>query len=199
MPLFRKKPPKRLTLEAQLRTLAANGINLNPGRTVDDLLISFPRERFESLPYELLITMLGSEVESRPCGRHFTDCIYTFDAECIEDHGDYRAQLRPLTRIAGGDLPIEDIRDAIDVEAGTARIEFTLDGRPHKFEPTIYDDWFDCQVISWLDTLLTSRDSTRRYFILDNSGDQNLVVLCTTPHLITKLVKATGLQFHRTN
>ena len=198
MRLFRKKPPKPITLETQLRTLAANGINLNPGRTVDDLLISFPREEFESVPYELLLMMLGSEVESRPCGRHFTNFIYTFDAECIEDTGDYARKIQRLAEIAGGDLPIEDIRDAIDVEAGTARIEFTLDGRPHEFEPTIDNDWFDCKVISWLDTLLTSRGSTRRFFLYD-TGDQNIVVLCTTPHLITKLAKATGLQFHRTN
>lgn len=199
MPLFRKKPPKRLTLESQLRTLAASGINLNPGRTVDDLLISFPREKYESSPYDLLFMMLGFEVESRPSGRHFTDSVYSFDAECIEDNGDYRAQLRPLTRIAGGDLPIEDIRDAIDVDAGLARIELTLDGRTHTFEPTIDNDWFDPAVVSWLDALLTSRGSTRRYFILDNPGHQNLVVLCTTVHNITTLVKATGLRFSSAN
>lgn len=197
MRLFRKKSPKHLPLETQLQTLAANGINLNPGRTIDDLLVSFPREEYETLPYNLLLIMLGAEVEDESGGT-FTDTVCSFDAECIEDTGDYRFKVERLAEIAGGDLPIEDIRDAIDVEAGTARIECTLDGRTHEFEPRFDDDWFDPEVIDWLEQLLTSRGSTRRFFLYD-SGDQNIVVLCTTPHIITKLVKATGLQFHRAN
>jgi len=195
MPLFRNKAPKHLSLETQLQTLADHGINLLPDRTVDEFLISFPREDYESSPFGLVLFVLGGEVESRPCGRHFSNDIYTFDAECIEDHGDYRSQVLQLCRIAGDDLPVEDISDTIDIDAGIARIELTLDGRTHEFEPHVDNDWFDPDVIFWLDALLAARGSTRRFFLHD-TGDQNLVTICTTPDRVAALSKATGLVFH---
>ena len=193
MPLFRKKPPTNLPLEAQLQTLAAHGIALRPDRTIDDLLDSWPREEYKAHPYSLLLLRLGGEVEEEP-GGYLTDHVCSFDAESIEDTCDYRFKVERLAEIAGGDLPLQGVTDAVDIEARTAHIECQLDGRSHRFEPTVNDDWFDPAVIAWHGELLAARGSPRRYFLHD-IGDQNIIIACITPAQARGLTKATGLRF----
>jgi len=193
MPLFRKKPPTHLPLETQLQTLAAHGIALRPDRSIDDLLDHWSREQYESDPYSLLLLMLGAEVEDESDG-HFSDNVCSFDAECIEDTCDYRFTVERLAEIAGGDLPLQRVTDAVDIEARTAHIECQLDGRTHRFEPTVNNDWFDPAVIAWLGKLLAARASPRRYFLHD-IGDQNFIIACITPAQAKALTKATGLRF----
>lgn len=194
MPLFRKKP-KPTPLEAQLQTLAARGLPLHPDRTIDDLLFSWPREQYEAEPCTLLLFMLGSEVEDDG-GGHFSDNIYTFDAECIEDTGDYARNIERLAEIAAPDLPLQSISDEIDIEAGLARIEFTLDGRAHRIDQAFNNDWFDPEVICHLGRLLAARPTQRRFFYYD-TGDQNILVACLTPAHAKALRRETGLRLLR--
>jgi hypothetical protein len=192
---FWRKKLKSVTLETQLQSLAARGISVRPGRTIDELLISFPREEYESDPFRLLLFMLGGEVEDGEAqGSYFTDNVYCFDAESIEDTCDYKFKVERLVKIAAPDLPIQNVTDAIDLEAATAHIEFELDGRTHHIEPTINDDWFDPEVLYYLARLLAARSGERRFFHCD-TGDQNIVIACLTPAQSKALAKATGLEF----
>ena len=59
---------KTMTLEEQIKELSALGLNLNDGVTVDDLLYSFDRNEYESEPFELILFVLGIEVERAPWG-----------------------------------------------------------------------------------------------------------------------------------
>lgn len=191
-----QEQPTPIPLETQLETLAARGIALRPDRTIDDLLFSYPREEYEAEPYTLLLFMLGGEVEEQPWGRHFSDNVYGFDAECIEDTGDYKSKIKRLAKIAGPDLPLQSVTDEIDIIEGVAHIEFTLDGRTHDIEPTVDDDWFDPEVITHLAKLLAARPTERRFFAYD-TGDQNLLIACLTPAQAEALEKDAGLTFHQ--
>jgi hypothetical protein len=163
---------------------------------VEELLISFPREEYESPPYALLLSMLGGEVEDDSASGYFSDDLYSFDTECIEDHGNYARKVERLGQIAEGDLPIKNLRDYVDLAAGEAWIELELDGRTHRFEPAIDDDWFDPAVLTWLDSLAAERGSRRRLMYLD-TGDQNVVVGFATLEQLKRLRRATGLGFVR--
>lgn len=57
-----------MKLETQISRLAELGLPLATGRTVDDLLHSLPRDVFERRPYEVLLSVLGAEVEEEPWG-----------------------------------------------------------------------------------------------------------------------------------
>lgn len=134
--LFKKKPP---TLDQQLRDLVACGVRLtddmssaaaihrqaekdSDGNTFGD----WSREAFEKDPYRLLLTVLGNPETERA-----TNLLH-FDTECIEDHGSYAELAEHLRTMAGDDLPLEDIEDYVDVEAGEAWLSFKLDGTERK-------------------------------------------------------------------
>ena len=119
--LFKRGPSGPVSFEKQLSTLANCGIKLAPGVAPEALLESFDREAFEAEPYRLLLVCMGGEAESEsqagetgyPC-----DNIWHFDTECIEDHGAYAAIARRMKDLAQGELPLEEINDYVDVEAG---------------------------------------------------------------------------------
>jgi len=57
-----------MRLEEQLAKLADLGLKLDDGITVDDLLYSFGREDYEKRPFDLILFVLGIEVEREPWG-----------------------------------------------------------------------------------------------------------------------------------
>jgi hypothetical protein len=136
-----------MKLEEQLEELARIGLTLEPGVTVDDLLESFDRKKLEREPFDLLLFLFGAEVEREPWGRPFCRHVWNFDTECIEDHGAYVAIVRRLAELAGATGRLTDVRDHVDVEAGEAWLEYTLDGKPRRHVPKVRDDWADVEVV----------------------------------------------------
>lgn len=188
-----KKRRKHIPLEEQLDTLARCGIRPLPGRTVDELLESFEREQYEEDPFALLLTMLGAEVETgESAGEPFSDAVWTFDTECIEDHGAYVHIAERMRDLARGDLPIEGIADYVDVDEGVAWLSFRLDGRVQRWDATVNNDRVDPAVLSRFAALLASRRTPRRYTYLDLGGQACLLGCATEPQL-AQLRRATGL------
>ena len=90
-----------MTLEEQLSVLAELGLKLNEGISVDDMLYSFGREDYESNPFEMVLFVLGIEVEREPWGRAMCNRAWNFDTECITSTGDYVQVLHNLCRVPG--------------------------------------------------------------------------------------------------
>jgi hypothetical protein len=181
-------------LEDQLEDLAEAGIRMNDGRSVEDLLISFPRSEYESKPYELLLNVLGGEVEAEPWGRRFSDDVWLLDAECIEGDGTYVTVAERLADVAKGALPLNEIRDRVDHEAGEAWLEFTLDGEQHRWEAKVEDDWIDPNIFLRFAKLLGQREPELRFMQLD-SGDQSALIGAATPAQVELLHELTELPF----
>jgi hypothetical protein len=78
-----------MTLEKQLAELNRLGLNLADGVTIDDLLYSFGRQEYEKKPFDLILFVLGIEVERKPWGRPICSRVWNFDTECINGTGDY--------------------------------------------------------------------------------------------------------------
>ncbi|MCZ6683111.1 MAG: hypothetical protein O7B26_07995 [Planctomycetota bacterium] len=189
------QPLKNMNLEAQLGALAEHGIRLLPDRTVDELLISFSREDYESDPYSLLLTVMGSDVEEDPWGRRFSDDIWHFDTKCIFDHGAYVEIARRMQTLANGDLPIENLRDHVDTDGSEAWLEFELKGRRERFEPEVNDGWVDPMIFSWFVKMLASEGSTRRFIYCDLGGGQDCLIGCATEQELERLRRLTGQNF----
>jgi len=136
-----------MTLEDQVKALSDNGLHLNEGVTIKDLLASFSRQDYENDPFDLILFVYGIELEEEPWGRYFSDQAWNFDVEAIEDHGSYVDIVRQFHRITGKTKAIEGLTDHVDIEAGEASLTYTIDGQKRNFRPTIDNDWADAKVI----------------------------------------------------
>jgi hypothetical protein len=183
----------RISLEKQLETLDACGIRLHSEISILNLLDSFGREEYEKEPFVLLLTVMGGELEAEPF-IYISDDIWHFDTECIEDHNDYVKIAQRLADLAGTALPLEDLKDYVDIEEGEAWVSFKLDGKEYKWKAEVEDDWVDTKIISQFARLLANRGSGKRFTYYDLGG-QDCLIGCSTEEEIEKLRSLTGLNF----
>lgn len=152
-----------MTLEQQLAKLAELGLKLEPGITVDDILYSFDREDYEEQPFDLVLFVLGTEVEREPWGRPVCSRVWNFDTECIESTGDYVEIAERLCQVAGQPGCFKDISDFVDIESGKRWLKYTVDGTERNWPVEVSDDWADMSTVSYvMDDL--ERDGRRFYF-----------------------------------
>ncbi len=137
-----------MKLETQIEKLAALGIALNDGITVEDFLISFDREEYEKKPFDLILFVYGIEVEEEPWGRFFCDRAWNFDTECIEGSGAYVSIVENFHRITGRTKKLEEVSDEIDVEEGKAYLEYIIDGEKKSYNIKVDSDWADPETVA---------------------------------------------------
>jgi len=192
---FRRKQQKR-SFEEQLRVLAGCGVDLNMGVRGESLLHSFSREQFEAEPFRLLLCVMGGEAEDPARAGESgypSDNVWHFDTECIEGDGSYRRIAISMSALAQGDLPLMDIEDSVDLEAGTAWLSFWLNGKSERWTAKVEDDWVDPEMLSRFARLLESRGTNRRYTYIDLQG-QDCLIGCATKEEKVRLERATGLK-----
>jgi hypothetical protein len=185
--------PTRIPLEEQLATLAACGIRLKPEFSVATLLETFPREKYETSQYAGLVITLGGTLERKPW-TPLSDNVWHLDTECIEDSGDYARIAERFRDLAQGELPIENIRDRVDVENGDAWLEFELNGETIHWGARVNNDWIDPEILSHFCALLASQNRSRRYTFFDLKG-QDCLIGCATEEELRRLRKEAGLKF----
>lgn len=136
-----------MKLEEQIEKLSEIGLVLNEGVSIDDLLISFSRDEYESTPFDLILFVYGIEIEEEPWGRFICDKAWNFDVEAIEDNGSYINIVKQFHRISGRSKCIERLADLVDVEKSHAELHYEIDGVERKFEPVVDNDWADAGVV----------------------------------------------------
>ena len=191
-----RRTPDPAQADALLAALARCGIAPAPDLPAAALeaLRGLPRLDRADGPERLLIALGEDEVaEDAFEGPPRSPDIWHYDAECIEDHGDYAAILRRLGTLAGGDLPLTQLRDHVDVEGRVAWASFELDGHPHRLEFQVRDDWADPEIFVAVQRLLRGRGSTR-VLAMHDLGQDGLVV-CLTPDRLAALNRLPGLAF----
>jgi hypothetical protein len=123
----------------------------------------------------------------------FSNNIWHFDTECINDHGDYAVIARRMAALTQGALAISGIQDHVDVENGIAWLSFRLDDELIRWDLVVDDDWVDSQVFDRFAALLAHTGSPRRYRCFDLQG-QDLLIGCATPEEKEKLERETNLE-----
>jgi hypothetical protein len=156
-------------LEDQIAALADVGLPLEHDVTVDDILLSFDRAAYEAKPFELILFMLGAEVECEPWGRPICPRAWSFDTECIVQTGDYVAIVRQLCRIAGDPNRLGELRDEVDLEADEAWLSYTCDGTKRHYPVEVNDDWADTLTLCYVMADI-ERDGKRFYFKDNGQG-----------------------------
>lgn len=161
--------PKTVQLEVQLAKLDALGFKLNDGITIDDILYSFDRKEYEKEPYDLILSVLGSDVEREPWDRPICSRVWSFDTECINETGDYVRIVKRLCQLTGRADCLTDVSDFVDLEAGKAWLKYKVDGKPRHWRVKVEDDWVDIAVLT---TIMKDieRDGHRFYFQGEGQG-----------------------------
>lgn len=191
--MLRRLMIRNMMLERQLELLAQCGIQPNEGIGLNHLLDRHREAEYERSPFTLLLRALGSAPEQDP-QTWWSDNIWTLNVETIGGPGDYVRVAQRMAILAGGALPISDLRDGIDPRRGVAWLEFTLEGTVNKWHAKIEENWIDSRVVSNFVKLLESRDTDKRYTYLDLPGKECLIG-CATPQELASLRKWTGLEF----
>lgn len=158
-----------IPLETQIAALNDAGLAMASGRTVEELLTSWPREQYESDPYGLLLFMYGSEVEAEPWGRYFFDRGWNFDMECLEGAGDYVRAFTQIVRITGQPERVTEMSDNFDFRAETCEIRYTINGQGRTLSARIDNDWADPKAVAaFVRDLQTAIGDGRRFWAADN-------------------------------
>ncbi|AZN39354.1 hypothetical protein [Paenibacillus albus] len=157
----------KVTVQEQLQNLRSIGIDLKQDIRLEDCLHDEYRA-YESRPYLLLLTDLGSEVESEE-GTFIAAShnVWCFDRECIEDHGDYVRLLERIREMLAPDLSIDHLSDYVDIEEEKVNISFTVNEVAHSYELRVNNDWASLQILTIFTALLEEHGSKKRFFFSD--------------------------------
>lgn len=188
---------KSIPLQAQWETFFSLGGQLNSGINKDDIfeIFNFPatKEDFErSEPhYQLFFSCLGGKIDKEGIDIPLTNWCWYFDAEAIEDHGDYVRIIHDLARLTDGALTFTEVEDYVDIEDEVAWVALTINGDRYKWDLQVYDDWVDGQLFTEI-VALTHKYNTIRKFTIDVC-DQGGIIFYQTPEEMEALRQATGL------
>jgi hypothetical protein len=191
--LLRRLMNRNLTLYSQLDALADCGIVPNEGVGPAELLARHGEREYETSPFKLLLSVLGTESPEPPC-LPLSDDVWHMHAECITGRGDYVKAAQRMAALAGAALPLEAVSDEFDWRQGVAWLEFTLRGRDFRWPAKIEERWIDPNILSRFVTLLDEQDTSLRYTGLDLGG-QDCLIGCATDEQFAALRKRTGLEF----
>jgi len=189
-----KDSPKgrRTSVSEALSPLANIGVHVRPGISNEDLLYSLEGTMESPVEWVQLLCVLGSEVERGDFER-ISDDIWHFDAECIEDHGHYRAVVNRFVILAKGALPLTEINDHVVIDEKEAWVEFTLDGKRVHWDLEVSDDWVDPQLYSRLQEAVAPRGAGKRFFIV--ALGQDSLISFGDDQMRQELSRLSGLNF----
>jgi len=193
MSLLRRLMNRNMTLYAQLDALAECGIAPREGVGPAELLALHSDRTYETSPFKLLLTVLGSD-SSEPPYLPMSDNVWHMRADCASRGGDYVKIAHRMTTLTNDALPIESVRDEFDLRRGVAWLSFTLRGEEFRWPAKIEERWIDPMILSRFAALLEAQDSDRRYICLDLGG-QDCLLGCATDEHFAALRKRTGLAF----
>ncbi len=200
----------RRSLEDMLDKLSGCGIRLREGAGPDALLrdtsrfeAAVTRAGLEAGGFLTVLIAMGDEGTLIEPGHSAainvsilpppSDDVWHFDAECIEDHGDYKWIVERLCTLSGGDLHFDAVADYVDVAAGEAWLELDQAGTRVRLDLRVHDDWADEAVFAALQQRLAATGSPRR-FAMQGLG-QDALLVCLPPDRLRALNKLTGMQF----
>lgn len=193
MSLLRRLMNRNMSLYAQLNELAECGIVPREGIGPAELLARHSDRDYETSPFKLLLSVLGTDSEGPPY-LPLSGNVWLMHADCAAYRGDYIKIANRMATLAGDALPIELVHDEFDLGRGVAWLSFSLHGEKFRWPAKIEERWIDPLVLSRFAALLEAQSTDRRYICLDLGG-QDCLLGCATEAQFSALRKRTGLAF----
>lgn len=181
-----------MTLEQKLDILSGFGFCLADPFKPEDLLESWPRKAFEKPGFNLVLVGLGM-TEERPPWRPHSSNVRHLDTECIANHGDYVRIAEKMQALAQGSMPIQNVRDYVNVRESTAWLSFEFEGKTVTIDCKVQDDWVDVGIFAHFVELLRASDPSKIFLYYDLGG-QSCIVACSTREQYEQAKRA-GISF----
>ncbi len=150
--------------------------------------------------YPLILTLLGADRYDESTGEYApcSDSLFSFDSECDDMATAYEVILRAMSRISGGALRFTGYSSEIDgavEEAGEGPQEvfFTLNGAACHFTAAYNDDWLDCGIFEYVNSVLEQQACGKRLFFAPDEG-QGLIVFFHTAEWADAFEEKTGIR-----
>jgi hypothetical protein len=176
-----------MTIEQKLAALADCGLKLKDQFGVQDLAENWGRQALDKPGWNLALVCLGMMQEEPPWTPH-CDNLWHFDTECIEGDGSYVRIAKRMAEMAQGALPLSDIQDHVDIDAGEAWLRFKCQGKPVNIDCKVQDDWVDARVFGRFVELLAECDPGK-VFIHYDLGGQDCIIGCVTRDQFVRIQK----------
>ena len=193
MSLLRRLMNRNLPLYAQLDALAECGVRPREGVEPEDLLRRRRERDYETSPFKLLLSELGTDSEDPP-HEPLSHNVWLMRAECIARGGDYVKVAQRMSTLAGDTIPLHNLHDEFELSHGVAWLCFTLREQEFRWPARIEERWIDPNILSRFALLLQEQETDRRYICLDLGG-QDCLLGCATDQQFSSLRKITGLAF----
>lgn len=110
--------------------------------------------------------------------------VYSFDME-VDDIGQmYTLFLQGISAISNGEFEITDIVEdtsKVNYEDGTGTqiIHFNCNGNPYTFEATVDYDWFDVNMIDFMNQVLKKEKLSKQLFSTGDGYQECIIFFCT--------------------
>ncbi len=186
---------------AELKELGIDATSIED--KIIDSLSSFPTEIMMSMDTEQINGMIltnidwllykDEEAKSVTEPRQF----FCFDMECMDLDNMYTIFVNSVAEIAGDDLVFTDIKEdtsKVDYESGTGTqtISFRCNGTPYQYDATVYYDWFDVGMLTFMNDAISEQSSDKHLYVTSD-GYQECIVFCRTQDWVARLKKSTGI------
>jgi hypothetical protein len=136
-----------MRLEDQLESLALLGVRPAPHVTVQSILEVWSREEYEEKPFELLLSLLGTETPVSSMWRPNSDRVFSFHRLCVGSPNSYARIANRLCRIAGVPDAFIDFRDEVDYLAGAGWLEYQIRGHHRRWPVQVHLNWLDLNAV----------------------------------------------------
>jgi len=148
----------------------------------------------------LLLTSLGEGIYDfknaswQPTSKH----IFSFDMEAYDIENMYALLFKGIESISEGELVFANILEASNSEIGIGNqiVAFDLNGQPHEFEAKINYDWYDVNIIPFLNRITKNDKHTKQLFFLTD-GYQECIVFYKDIKWANVFEEVTGLRLYR--
>jgi len=146
--------------------------------------------------YDILLAALGDvpfDISTYESQEPYSNDVWHFDYEAIEDHGAYKFIVENCARLADGHLSFDVVTDYVDVVENTAWVELQKDGAVDRIDLRVDNDWTDPAIFEQLNERLKTSGSARR--LAQHALGQDCLLLCKELAEIAEINRRTGLRF----
>lgn len=178
-------------IEESLMKLKSLGINnLNNNDEIINSILQMPSDMLNDLEKSQILGLVldnigGSEynIQNKEY-KLFSNNIYSFDTEVMDIDMMYTIFLNFINNLSKDELKISNISEDnsnINYEEGTGvkTVIFKLNDKEYKYEAKVYYDWFDMEIVGYINRILLENNSNK-FLYVTTDGWQNCILFYNT-------------------
>lgn len=109
--------------------------------------------------------------------------VYSFDMECFDIDNMYQLLFEGISSIGEDELNFSNIivdtsKVDFDRGIGTQTFQFDLNGKTHVLEGDYYNDWYDIEILDYLNEILENENKAKKLYFMSDGYQSFIVFYC---------------------